>query len=346
MLRLTSNGGPTCGGIIYHNFGYLGVFISAYGLVGLDLGLRLLMLERQAEHMPTFEYSDVIGEGGNESGIQAHPTMSPGENARVSQDNATNSLSPPSSSTSQQSSLRTSVSPTEDVPLLSKQNASTTVTAPRSALVELLATPRMLAAILGSFMQSFIMTELESTIPLHIKRLFQYNSKDVALVFLVLSLPSFGAPVVGAMSDRYGPKFVVSMGFVFLTPFLILLRLVNENDVGHVALLCILLFAIGVALNLVLTPVFSEAMYTVDEKEAAQPGIFGPKGAYAQAFAQMNIAYGAGSLLGPLLGGLLVERIGWNNVTLLTGISCAVCVPACLYATGGTASTGRSRQAG
>ena len=206
----------------------------------------------------------------------------------------------------------------------------------RLVFIELLRTPRMLAAILGAFMQSFILTELESTMPLYIKRLFKYNSKDVALVFLVLSVPSFAAPGVGAMSDRYGPKTVVSAGFLCCAPLFILLRLINHDSQAQVILLCVLLLAIGAALNLILTPVFSEAMYTVDEKEAAQPGIFGPKGAYAQAFAQMNVAYASGSLLGPLVGGMFAERIGWNNLTLLTGISCAFCVPLSLYATGGT----------
>ena len=239
------------------------------------------------------------------------------------------------SACSQQSSPEISISSSEADPLLPEHNSSTPVKIRRPAFVELLATPRLLAATLGAFMESFILTELESTVPLYIKRLFRYNSKDIAVVFLILSLPSFGAPVVGAMSDRYGAKIVVSTGFLCLTPFLILLRFINHYDAGQVVLLCFLLFAIGLSLNLILTPVFSDVTYALEEREAAEPGLFGVKGAYAQAFALMNIAYASGSLLGPLLGALLVEKVGWTNLTLATGIVCAACDPLCLYATGG-----------
>jgi len=78
--------------------------------------------------------------------------------------------------------------------------------------------------------------------------------------------------------------------------------------------------------NFILKPVFSEAMYVVDYKVATQPGAFGDQRAYAQASGLMNITYAAGSLVGPSMGGLLVERVGWNDLTLATGIVCAVCL--------------------
>lgn len=83
------------------------------------------------------------------------------------------------------------------------------------------------------------------------------------------------------------------------------------------------------------TPAFTEAMYVVDDWEEAEPGVFGGKGAYAQAFSLMTIAYAAGSLVGPFVGGLLAERIGWSSLTLCSGLLCGVCALPCLYATGG-----------
>lgn len=83
------------------------------------------------------------------------------------------------------------------------------------------------------------------------------------------------------------------------------------------------------------TPAFTEATYTVDDKEKERPGVFGPKGAYAQAFALMNIAYAAGSLAGPFVGGLLAEWVGWDHLTLASGVLCGLCALPCLYATGG-----------
>lgn len=205
-------------------------------------------------------------------------------------------------------------------------------------MITLLTTPRMLAAILADFMESAVLTGLETILPLRIKLLFHYNSKQVALVFLVLTIPSFLAPLVGHLSDRVGAKPVISLGFLGLAPLLVLLRLVDHDDRAQVALLCGLLLLVGVALNMLATPAFTEAMYVVDDRQAAEPGVFGPKGAYAQAFALMSIAYATGSLVGPFVGGLMAEWIGWSDLTLVSGILCGLCSLPCLYATGGRRS--------
>lgn len=81
------------------------------------------------------------------------------------------------------------------------------------------------------------------------------------------------------------------------------------------------------------TPAFTEAMYVVADQEAA--GVFGPQGAYAQAFSLMTVAYAAGSLVGPFACGFLVESLGWDALTLAGGILCGLCALPCLYATGG-----------
>ena len=174
----------------------------------------------------------------------------------------------------------------------------------------ILTNPRMLAAIFGVATESLVLTELESTLPLYIKTPFDYSSSNVGLVLLILSLPSLGAPIIGILSDRYGAKITVSLGFLLLAPLWIALRLVNQNSAAQVALLCVLLFAIGVALVMVQTPVFTEAKAVVDQAEEEEPGVFGENSAYAQAFGLMNMAYAVGTVVGPLLGGMLVQRIG------------------------------------
>lgn len=316
--------GPVVGGVLYHNYGYLAVFVSAYALVALDFLLRILLL-------PSPKKANVKADAtyGTFSSAQE-------ENARTPPDGTphqTNCSSRPPNTTSTD-------------PLLSSSQKEVPERH-RHPMLTLLTTPRMLTAILADFMQSVVLTGLETTLPLRIKLLFAYNSKQVALVFLVLTIPSFGAPLVGLLSDRIGAKTVVSLGFSLLAPFLILLRLINNHHDNHdegggggggesqVALLCLLLLFIGLALNMTAVPAFAEAMYVVDDEAAARPGVFGPRGAYAQAFALMTIAYAAGSLVGPFVGGLLAERVGWDGLTLGCGIVCGLCALPCLYATGG-----------
>ncbi|MCJ1451356.1 hypothetical protein MMC28_001692 [Mycoblastus sanguinarius] len=312
--------GPMLGGILYHHFGYEAVFVSAYSLVVLDLLLRIFML---------LDKDKSPQEAALKPNVQTYGTF-PSNDGNTEQP-----ATPKHGQKMRQPSLNSSVTASsgESMPLRSQR--WTQRTAHQNPLLILLSTPRMLAAILSDFMQSLVLTGLESILPLRIKTLFQYNSMEVALVFLLLAFPAFAAPAIGYLSDRVGAKVVICLGFLFVAPLLVLLRLVDHYEISQVVILCILLFLTGVSLNMILTPAWSEAVYVVDGKEASTPGIFGAKGAYAQAFGLMNVAYAGGSLAGPLLGGLLVERVGWNNLTLATGIVCALCTLPCLYATGG-----------
>ncbi len=325
--------GPTLGGILYHHFGYLAVFVSAYALVGLDFLLRVLMLGKEDREKGKNNIRRNQMDYGTASSKPCRPARSP-------------STSSSSSSSSLLSS--TSSSPTSSLPSPESRHLAKIQAKPhRHPLLTLLTTPRMLTAILGDFTQATILTSLESILPLRTKLLFHYNSQRVALVFLPLSLAPLFGPLFGALSDRIGAKTMVCTGFLLTAPLLILLRLVDHYDESQVALLCVLLFLIGISLNMILTPVFSEASYVVDDLVATQPGVFGEKGAYAQAFRLMNVAYAAGSVVGPLMGGFLVERIGREGVTCGMGIWCLGCVGPCFWATGGRRTMeGRSEDGG
>ena len=326
--------GPMLGGILYHRIGYWAVFGSAYALVALDFLFRVFMitakdgapLERLAKG-PHHDYGTISG---NDSIA----------NTPISHDSITGTIRSNSSSslfshwTSSSSNSTDSLDFMVAAPptIIHTQKATTT---PRHPVPVLLTTPRLLAALLGDFSQSMILTGLESILPLRIKTMFHYNSMQVALVFLALSFGSFAGPATGRLSDKVGAKIAVCFGFGTAAPLLVLLRLVDHDSKAMLALLCSLTLLLGVSLNMILTPSWSDASYTVDDIMKNEPGIFGTNGAYAQAFGLMNMAYATGSLVGPLLGGFLVENVGWNDLTLGTGIFCALCVIPCLFATGG-----------
>ncbi len=54
--------------------------------------------------------------------------------------------------------------------------------------------------------------------------------------------------------------------------------------------------------------------------ENEQPGVFGPGGAYAQAFSLLNSSMAAATVVGPVVGGWLSENFGWGTMTLVMGI--------------------------
>ncbi len=325
--------GPMLGGILYHRMGYFAVFGSAYALVGLDFVFRVFMITAKdgasLERLAEGNHPDYGTISGNKSV----------SNTPISHDSLTGTTGSDSSSSLWSHSTSSSLNSTGSLDflvapatVLHTQKASNTA---RHPVPVLLTTPRMLAALLGDFSQSMILTGLESILPLRIKTMFHYNSMQVALIFLALSFGSFAGPATGRLSDRVGAKITVCFGFGTAAPLLVLLRLVDHDSKAVVALLCSLTLLLGISLNMILTPSWSDASYTVDTIMSKNPGIFGTKGAYAQAFGLMNMAYATGSLVGPLLGGFLIENVGWNDLTLGTGIFCALCVVPCLFATGG-----------
>ena len=325
--------GPMLGGILYHRMGYFAVFGSAYALVGLDFVFRIFMITAKdkapLKRLVEANHRDYGAISGIDS-VSHTPTSHDSFTGTTGSDSSSSLCShSTSSSLDSTDSLDFLVAPGNN---LYTQKFSNTQ---RHPIIVLSSTPRMLAALLGDFSQSMVLTGLESILPLKIKTMFHYNSMQVALIFLALSFGSFAGPATGRLSDRIGAKITVCFGFGTAAPLLILLRLVDHDSKGMVALLCCLTFLLGISLNMILTPSWSDASYTVDDIMENEPGIFGTKGAYAQAFGLMNVAYATGSLIGPLLGGFLVENVGWNDLTLGTGIFCALCVVPCLFATGG-----------
>ena len=335
-IALGTVSGPMLGGILYHQLGYSAVFFSAYALVGLDFVLRVLMAS-DAESPE----KDAITASSNERNYGTSSTdqrNQPGETSSSSASSDYSRNSPISSSTA--SSLSSTLaSPTQST----SPNASKVFKTARHPLIILLTNPRMLTALLGDFVQSVILTLLESILPLRIKLLFNYNSQAVALVYLPLSLAPLFGPAFGYASDRLGAKVLVTAGFALSCPFLICLRFVDHDSTEQIALLCVLLLLLGIALNMILTPVYNEATYVIDDLLAADPAVFGGKGAYAQAFGLMNVAYAAGSLAGPLLGGLGVQRVGWSKLMLGLGLACGGLVGLVWRGTGGRRKNGRER---
>ena len=165
------------------------------------------------------------------------------------------------------------------------------------------------------------------------------------LIFLPLVVASFAGPIFGNLSDKHGPRWYATAGFVIACPCIILLRFVHENTLDQKVLLCALLALTGCTLTLVLTPMMAEITYAVDAKASRHPpGFFGKNGAYAQAYSLFNMAWAGGCLVGPLLSGLVNQRAGWAVTTLILGIvSIVTAIPTAIW-TGGSIFKKRKHQ--
>lgn len=365
---------PLLGGVVYSRSGYYGVYYMAFALIFFDIILRTAMIEKKVAHRWDKGFEDVSAPGLTmadksslarprqdswlphpdsvlhmtlsekridkkwtlEDGPRPEPILSPEDTSGVSgtkraspfsnPDTIIEESEPPSHSNSLAQLEPRPQSPSSQPPVIARR---------RPTVIILLSSRRLLSALYCALVQSALMTAWDAVLPLRVHNLFGWASLGAGLIFLPLVLPSFMAPLVGAFSDKYGARLPTSIGFVLSMPFLILLRIVDHGGRQQVVVLCVLLALLGTALTIVMTPLLAEVTYILDEKEKHHPGLFGEKGAYAQAYGLFNCAFAGGMLVGPLWAGFVVESAGWGTMCLSLGILSVVsAIPALLFTNG------------
>jgi hypothetical protein len=77
-------------------------------------------------------------------------------------------------------------------------------------------------------------------------------------------------------------------------------------------------------MSMITSPSTVEASNIVDAHARTYPRIFGDKGRYGQLYGFSGLVLNAGLTFGPVLGGLLRERIGYGNMNaVVAGIAAA-----------------------
>ena len=303
---------PICGGLLYAKTGYNGVFGVGIGLVAIDFILRILMVEKKVrdEYLP----SD------------------------------TNTQTEQSAGTSESED-------TEQTPLLPDSNTSDAderyrLTPPKNRITRelpillLLRDPGLLTAILIAFMQAALLGSFDATVPLVAESSFGFDSLKAGLLFLPLGGADFFlSPVFGWAVDRYGTRLFSVLGFAFLVPTLILLRLPEEPaildklDNGHlIALYASLLTLNGAGLAIIGSPSIVEAGRLVENYSKANKDIFTEGAPWAQLYGINSMVFSGGLTVGPLVAGALRERIGYGNMNaVLAGVCALTAVLAALF---------------
>ncbi|MCJ1295433.1 hypothetical protein MMC34_006996 [Xylographa carneopallida] len=279
---------PLLGGVVYARAGYDAVFYIAFGVIVLDVSLRLLLIEKKVARRWLVEPAAVAEEVASAS---APDTPFP---------------SPTTTTTTTTTNTTTAPQPPRRFPL--------------PPILTLLSSRRLLSALWACLVQATLTTAFDSVLPLYAATTFHWTSTGAGLLFLPLIIPSFGAPLVGFLADRHGPRYLAFAGFAFAFPPLLLLRLVTANTVPQKALLCALLALVGAGLATAMVPLMAEVTYVVEARERKNPGCFGDRGAYAQAYALFNVFFAAGTLIGPIWGGFVLGRAGWGVMSLTLGL--------------------------
>lgn len=303
--------GPLVGGIVYEKAGYYPVFYVCFGVLVLDVVLRLLMIEK---------------------------SQLPRKLKKFAESNTTEMSS---IETSGRTALLMSASPDEESQFNLKvspyhiHNVDTMFGLKIFPTLGLLKHSGVVITLFQSLIIAWITAAFEATLTLHLKELFDFNSLDSALMFMALAAPCIVEPLVGIVADRFGPRLLVTFGLIMLTPLLILLGTIQHDSTGQVISFAAILTLVGLGIVILFPPVMGELCHVVSVIEQYNPGKFGPGRGFGQAYGLFFISYSLGALIGPFHSGGIFRNQGWSTTVLSLGIVTAVAaIPSAIF-TGG-----------
>ena len=183
--------------------------------------------------------------------------------------------------------------------------------------------PRLLTALLLAFTQATTLATFDATIPTEAKDLFGFDSLKAGLIFIALILPYLIlGPIAGWAVDRYGPKPAAVVGFGYLFPVLILLRLVHTGGKTQIIIYCVILALCGLGMGVIGSPSIVEASNVVQMYAKANPDFFGVNGPYAQLYGINSMVFSLGLTVGPLVSGSLRDALGYGNMNIFIAALC------------------------
>lgn len=160
--------GPLLGGVVYDKAGYYAVFTMAFGLIGVDIVLRVLLVEKKIAKQWDMEPSET-----------EFPEPSEDEKLPVP------ATEEPAISTTQQP-----VAPEGLLTVAPGERSSGT----KHPILLLLTSRRLLAACYTTLSYAILMTAWDAVLPLRVHDLFGWSSLGAGLIFLPLILPSTYTP--------------------------------------------------------------------------------------------------------------------------------------------------------
>jgi len=261
--------GPLLGGIVYDKGGYYAVFGMAFGVIAVDVVLRLLLIEKKVaeRYLPSLAHD--------------RPTTVPEHNDEVA------------TTYKDEISNPASLEKDNEVDIPGKANLSFKQRISESPVTLLFQSPRFISAFFVTAMLSVLTSAFDAVLPLRTVEIFNFDSTGAGLIFLPIIIPSLTGPIAGKLVDKYGPRWFTVLGFALAAPPYILLRLPHFHSIGQIVLMCAFLFWIGFAFVLPIPAIITEVMGSIAELEREKPGRFGKGGGIAQGYGLFNLAWSA-----------------------------------------------------
>jgi MFS family permease len=141
--------GPVLGGVIYQTRGYYAAFGLAFSFIGLDLVLRIILVEKKI----AVRYA-----------VASLPNAEEITSIKLTPSTVTN----------------TNETPTPPPTAAGRQN---TQACKIPTVIRILKYPRLLTALFSSFVQALILSAFDATLPLHLNALFGYSALQSGIEF-------------------------------------------------------------------------------------------------------------------------------------------------------------------
>ncbi|KAL4793711.1 major facilitator superfamily domain-containing protein [Aspergillus venezuelensis] len=190
----------------------------------------------------------------------------------------------------------------------------------------MLSNPRILASLANTLALSLILASFDTTLPLHVRAIFNWGSLPVGLIFFGLQAPSIClGPVIGWLRDRVGLRVPTTIAWAAMTPLLWIMAIPGETfswgrldgDEGRGVYIGVIV-ALGFAFSLTRGAGTFQMMTVVHKLESSNPQIFGPYGGNSRLSGLTEVPFNLGMMLGPLISGSFSELVGyyWSSVVL------------------------------
>lgn len=301
---------PLLGGVLYSKTGTAGVFGLGLAVLAVDLLMRILVIEKKVAKRYDSSHKDPqrIGDldvtaTNHDDGVAQQPQPGTDEEqpllGRRKDETQTFKLS-------------------KDQPAIAR----------KITILPLLTDPRLLVAFLVALVQALLLGNFDATVPTTAQELFGFDSLKAGLLFIPLgAFDLVIGPLAGWFVDKYGTKPAAVLGYSFLVPLLVLLRVPHEGGTDQVILYGALLALCGIGLAVIGAPSVVEAGSVVQKYYEANPEFFGEKGPYAQLYGLNSMVFSLGLAIGPALAGELKQQLGYGNMNIvLAAISFATAV--------------------
>lgn len=301
---------PLLGGVLYEKTGYAGVFGIGIAVLAVDFIMRVLVIEKKVAKR--YDTGDSLSTDDPEA---AQDQDTDGEGSRQAH-----------------------AEQGEEEPLLGKKenhfklSENQAAIARKITILPCMTDPRLLTALLVAFVQALLLGSFDATVPTTAKELFGFDSLKGGLLFLPLgAFDLIIGPLAGWFVDRYGTKPCAVIGYSYLVPILVLLRLPHPGGKDQILLYGGLLSLCGIGLAIIGAPSIVEAGSVVQKYYEANPDFFGDQGPYAQLYGLNSMVFSLGLAVGPALAGELKQVLGYGNmnivlasISLVTAVLCFV----------------------